>query len=249
MLAMGTLVLEYLSAFLGFLSAFHIVRIAILTAIVAGLWFAVKRTRFDDATRIKTFLILAGSLVAWFVLVWQLALAGAFAQPLGPVPVVAVAAALPPLVAIPLLVRWQQLAAVLDATPPSWLVGVQVYRLFGATFLVQWLLGRLPTVFLPAGVGDLLVGVLALLTAYLLSTGMRSARSVAIAWNVFGLLDVLVAVGLALLAGSRVGYPVVLTPTFSAPLAVILHALSLWQLKRLAQGARAPAMAALSAAG
>ena len=46
--------------FLGFLSAFHIVRIAILTAIVAGVWFAVKRTRFDDATRIKTFLILAG---------------------------------------------------------------------------------------------------------------------------------------------------------------------------------------------
>jgi hypothetical protein len=43
---------------------------------------------------------------------------------------------------------------VLDAMPASWLIGPQVYRVFGGIFLVGWASGVVPGLFvLPAGIG------------------------------------------------------------------------------------------------
>ena len=145
------------------------------------------------------------------------------------------------------------MAAVLDATPLSWLVGIQAYRVVGAMFLVLWGMGRLPGVFaLPAGIGDVTVGVLAVVIAARLGAGRPSARAAVFGWNIFGLLDFVVALAtgfltspgpLQLLSLDRpnllaTAYPLAMIPTFLVPLSIILHGISLWKLHR-----HAPTMA------
>jgi hypothetical protein len=84
-------------------------------------------------------------------------------------------------------------------------------------------------------------------------------RTVAIAWNFLGIADLILAVSLGattspgplqlmaldhpnLLTSS---YPSVLTPAFAVPLSLILHSVSLWQLRRLGQRARTAASGGL----
>jgi hypothetical protein len=70
----------------------------------------------------------------------------------------------------------------LDATPLSWLVGLQVYRVFGSVFLTGWLAGNLTAIpAVPAGGGDTLVGLLALPVALLLASQARGASGVVVA--------------------------------------------------------------------
>jgi hypothetical protein len=155
----------------------------------------------------------------------------------------------------------KRIAAVLDAIPPSWLVGLQLYRVLGGLFLVGWLQGQIPGEFaLPAGSGDVLVGLLALPVAYLLHKQARGAVALAVAWNVLGIVDLASAVTMGTLtqpgplqlivpAVSNVllgTYPTVLVPAFAVPSSILLHALSLRQLRRRMRGdaARAPVEAA-----
>lgn len=129
------------------------------------------------------------------------------------------------------------------------IVGVQLYRLLGLTFLVLLALGQVPAHFaLPAGWGDILVGLTAPLVALALARRTAGAVPFAVAWNVFGLLDLVVAVGMAtgLLVpylapelGSRVPaaaalgvFPMILVPLFAVPVSVVLHGLALGRLLR-----------------
>jgi hypothetical protein len=82
--------------------------------------------------------------------------------------------------------------------------------------------------------------------AFYLGSGRPGGRAAAYAWNWLGILDLAVALTLgfpsspprfqllALDAPNRlVGtYPLVMIPAFAVPLALILHGLSLWQLRR-----------------
>ena len=149
---------------------------------------------------------------------------------------------------------------VLDAVPQSWLIGVQAYRTVGAVFFIVAAEGGLPAYFaIPAGAGDFVTGVGAPLVALWWAVGYRFARPAAWAWNVFGMLDLVVAVGigsslLAAPAAARFGgapewleraalgfqpfapaifpfgAPLTLIPTFLVPIALVLHALSLRKL-------------------
>jgi hypothetical protein len=145
------------------------------------------------------------------------------------------------------LLRSERLAAVLDAVPTAWLVGFQIYRVRGAVFLTQWAAGALPGAFaLPAGIGDVLVGVLSVPVALLLWSGARIGRTAAHVWNWLGILDLTVAVTMGALttqglipgairnAATRT-YPLVMIPAFAVPLSIMLHALSLKQLRRAEQ--------------
>ncbi|MBV9246148.1 MAG: hypothetical protein JO366_15185 [Methylobacteriaceae bacterium] len=170
-----------------------------------------------------------------------------------------VAIVLPIVIALPLLARSQRFAAAIDAAPASWLIGLQLYRVIGANFLVLWAYGgAIPGVFaLPAGIGDVLTGLLALPTALALAAGAPRSRIAAIAWNILGIADLIAAVSLGamtspgplqLMAFDRPNlltttYPSVMTPAFAVPLSLILHALSLWQLRRLGRSAQARAAA------
>ena len=132
------------------------------------------------------------------------------------------------------------------------LIGVQLYRSIGVVFLILLSLGRLPPHFaLPAGWGDIAVGLTAPLVALAVARRVRGGHTLAVSWNVFGLLDLVVAVGmgtgflapfLAPGLGSPVPpaaamgvFPMVLVPTFAVPVSVLLHLLALGKLRREVQ--------------
>ena len=137
---------------------------------------------------------------------------------------------------------------VVDAIPGESLISVQIFRLIGGIFLPLYAMGSLPRHFaLPAGWGDLAVGLAAPLVALSVRNRVHGARALALGWNLFGLVDLLAAVGLgtgylplALQPGLQVAptatamtfFPLVLIPTFAVPLGFILHIHSIrWALR------------------
>jgi hypothetical protein len=155
------------------------------------------------------------------------------------------------MVGVPLLLSSKRVGALLDAIPATWLVALQLYRVFGSQWLAYWLRGLLPGLWaLPAGTGDVLTGLFAVPAAIALATGSAEGRKAAILWNIFGLADFAVAITLGLiispgpfqlivLNGPNIGldgYPNVLTPAFVVPSSILLHALSLRQLRRRRAG-------------
>jgi hypothetical protein len=236
-------------------------RVVVHATILTGLWLGLARTDLDTSARVTVWLVIAVPFTLWLAVVWGLAIAGAF-RPRPGVPALPIAIFLPVLVSIPLLLRSQRIAAILDATPPSWLIGLQVYRVFGGIFLVVWARGNLSGTFaLPAGIGDVLVGLLALPIAYLLHRNAPGSRKAAIAWNVLGLADFAIAIGIGILSApgplqvimpdrpnAQLGtFPTVMIPAFAVPSSILLHALSLRQLRRI--GRKAPAAARSQEAG
>lgn len=116
-------------------------------------------------------------------------------------------------------------------------------RVAGVAFIIVMALGKLPAVFaLPAGLGDIAVGISAAIIARRLAHGDRRG---AVWFNALGLLDLVVAVSLGFLAGlgpirlldvspstAAVGLlPLALIPTSAVPLAVGLHIVSLTRLR------------------
>jgi hypothetical protein len=109
----------------------------------------------------------------------------------------------------------------------------------GGVFLIAWGLGELPAVFaVPAGLGDIAVGVSAPIVAWRLSRGRRAG---AVWFNVLGIVDLAVAVSIGFLAGlgptallhvtpsteAVTTLPLALIPTTAVPLAIGLHLVSL----------------------
>ena len=231
-------------------------RLLILGGIVLGLWLGLQRTALDARTRLLTWLAVIVPLLAWYLAIWQFARTGGF-QTLVTVgggirvPLTPIAIFLPLLIALPILLRSQRIAAVLDATSPAWLVGFQVYRELGYVFLVRWAAGELPGAFaLPAGTGDVL---LALPAALYLQSGARGGRAAAYGWNLLGILDLAIAITMGALTSTgrlpgavantaTTTFPLVMIPAFAVPLSLILHGVSLRQLAR--GGRREPGLLA-----
>jgi len=225
-----------------------VTRVIIHTIILTGLWLGLARTDLDAGTRTKVWLAIAVPFTAWLGVVWWLAIDGVFRpSPGGGVPSLPIAIFLPVLLGLPLLLSSKRVASILDATPASWLIGLQVYRVFGGIFLLLSSRGGLSAIFaLPAGVGDVLVGLLALPVAYLVHAKARYAARLGIAWNVLGLVDFAIAIGLGVLTTQQIivpdrpntqlgVFPTVMIPTFAVPSSILLHVLSLWQLQRIAR--------------
>lgn len=152
---------------------------------------------------------------------------------------------------VSLIALWRSasLRRVLAAVPLSTLCALQVWRVIGIVFVILLAEGQLPAHFaLPAGWGDVGVGVTAPLVALALARRARGATALAIGWNIFGLLDLVVAVGMGtgLLApllvpdlGPRVPpaaamglLPMMLVPAFAVPVSVMVHVLALARLVR-----------------
>ena len=80
-------------------------------------------------------------------------------------------------------------------------------RVFGMTFLVGWASPpcRAGIFALPAGIGDVATGMLdgdTGMAIWQLPPVRRTSRKAAIAWNIFGLLDFTIAIGIALMITS-----------------------------------------------
>ena len=138
------------------------------------------------------------------------------------------------------------------------LIRLHLWRLVGIVFLVLMVRGQVPALWaLPAGIGDILVAVTAPWVARDVDTPRGRRR--AIIWNLFGIADLIVAVGLGIMTSPgptqvfrtaptselMTHFPMALVPTFLVPLAFTLHVISLWQLLG---GAWVPRPAAASAA-
>jgi hypothetical protein len=126
--------------------------------------------------------------------------------------------------------------------PQHWLIGVQLYRTLGVIFLILYAGGKLPGLFAwPAGLGDVLVGVLAPVVAIAYWRGPRKNADLVLAWNLFGLADLVVAVMTGMLTSPSPfqlfafdlpnelasQFPLVLVPVFLVPLSILLHLASL----------------------
>lgn len=118
----------------------------------------------------------------------------------GALPLLPMAIFLPVIIGAPLLLLSKRVGQVLDAMPASWLVVLQLYRVFGSWALVAGLRGVLSDVFaLPAGTGDVLTGLFAVPAAVAVATGTTQGRRAAIIWNIFGLVDFAVAMTLGMI--------------------------------------------------
>jgi hypothetical protein len=131
-----------------------------------------------------------------------------------------------------------------DPGTPARLVLPHTLRVVGVLFLIAMAQGHLPAAFaLPAGLGDIAIGLAAPFVALQLARG--TGRAAAVRFNVLGILDLVVAgiVGFLLLGLVEVTpstapltlLPLALIPTTAVPLAVALHIVSLRRLRTAAK--------------
>jgi hypothetical protein len=218
--------------------------------IALGLWLGLERTDLSPRRRLTMWLAIMVPYTLWFAIAWSAAVNGVFVTGTSRVPFLPLAIFLPVIIGAPILLLSQSVGQVLDAMPAAWLVALQVYRVFGIWAFVASLRGVLTAVAgMPAGIGDLLTGLFALPAAIGVAAGTAEGRRTAIVWNLFGLADFAIALTMGMItAPGRFQlivpslpslnpgiYPGVLTPVFVVPSSILLHALSLRQLRRRGQ--------------
>ena len=223
------------------------VRLMVLALIALGLWLGLERTDLTPDQRRTTWLGIMIPFTLWSAVAWTAAINGVFRTGASALPLLPLTIFLPVIIGAPLLLLSKRVGQLLDVMPTAWLVALQLYRVFGSQWLAYWLRGLLPGLWaLPAGTGDVLTGLFAVPAAIALATGTAEGRKAAILWNIFGLADVAAAIILGMIIspgpfqliipnGSSIGlsgYPNVLTPAFVVPSSILLHALSLRQLRR-----------------
>jgi hypothetical protein len=207
--------------------------------IAVGLWLALENADLTPDQRRTTWLAVMIPDTLWFAIAWSAAINGVFRTGTSPLPVLPLAIFLPVIVGAPLLLLSKRMGQVLDAMPATWLIALQLYRLFGSWALAAGLRGVLPGVLAwPAGIGDVLTGLFAGPAAIAVATGTAQGRRAAIIWNIFGLADFAVAITLGMITSPgrfqlivpdvpSIGagaYPDVLTPAFVVPSSILLHA-------------------------
>lgn len=203
-------------------------RPGIVALVLLGLWLGLGRTAIGGRARATTWLATAIALVIWYAAVDEIGRSGFFKDH----PIWIRLGWAIPLALLAMLVRSDRIAAPLSAMPTPWLVALQTYRaLQGLLLFMLWSLSRAPSITaFPTGIGDALVGLLAVPVSVYLWSGRPAARSAAIAWNVLGLSELAVAFGLGFFIPYGWTYPAVMGIAFMGPLSLMLHGLSLWQL-------------------
>jgi hypothetical protein len=206
-----------------------------------GLYVGIRALPGEESGRLRWTVGSAAVLVIWLVGVMLLAANGVFRTDAPRIPV----ALLTTLAAGYLLLLSPTFRAIISGIPQHWLIGIQTFRILGGVFLVRYFQGDLSGVFaIPAGVGDVLTGLFAPLVAYWWVAGKPYARAAAIAWNLFGMADLVNAVLLGALTGGGGGgivFPIVLIPAYAVPRAFLVHSYSLIGLLRKTSRQSTPA--------
>ncbi len=202
--------------------------------------------------RVKT--IVGAGLLLWLVLAYILGANEAFMRAPGALPLPILAGVLTPILVF--LVAFWAVGPFRDFVMSMDLpviAGIQAWRFGGLGFIALYAYGVLPGLFAwPAGLGDMAIG----LTAPLVILALRRHPSFAAGrlfqvWNLLGILDLIVAVGLGA-TSAVLGFgisaeittfpmgvlPLVLVPTFLVPLFLILHLASLLQARRMVAAER-----------
>jgi hypothetical protein len=201
---------------------------------------------WESRERKKLVAGVVGVVGGWLALWTTLAAVGLFrADPDSVFQVIAAGVAIPIISGLWLLGRSALLRRLIEGIPQGWLLAAQTPRVLGVVFLVLLAQDKLPAHFaLPAGYGDMLVGLFAPLVAYLFVTKTPGSRVLATAFNMAGIADLVIAVGTGFLSAPsplRIFFsgpstevmtvlPMVLIPTFLVPTFVLLHVVSLRKL-------------------
>jgi hypothetical protein len=188
-------------------------------------------------TRYRT--ITLGLIAAWFLFALTASALHLFLNPSGRVGIgVAMAALIPILVFSLWFASSASFRRFAFSLNPSILTLVQSWRILGFTFVLLQAHRILPALFaLPAGYGDMFIGMTATFVALKLANPRH--RSTFIAWQILGMADLVMAVGLGttarLFSPNDVSMvpmtvlPLSLVPTFIVPLLFIFHVICVAQ--------------------
>jgi hypothetical protein len=215
--------------------------------LLAGLAFVARAER-----RMSILWIGGAAVLGWLGLMFALAKSGFFettAQTSLP-PRIGPAIVIPTILGCALLAV-ASVRRLIARVPLHWLVGVQLYRVVGGLFLIAWLQDDVPAEFaLPAGIGDVTVGLLAPFVALMVVRGgVERAWPAVVGWCALGITDLVVAVTCGLLTAPSAfqqlaldepnaaitSYPLVLIPAFGVPVSIVLHVYAVARLSMRAQ--------------
>jgi hypothetical protein len=107
-----------------------------------GLWLGLESTDLTPGQRRATWLAVTIPYTLWFAVAWSAAINGVFLRT--GTSLLPLAIFLPVIIGAPLLLLSKRVGQVLDAMPVTWLVALQLYRVFGSWALAAWLRGALP---------------------------------------------------------------------------------------------------------
>jgi hypothetical protein len=215
--------------------------------LLAGLAFVARAER-----RMSILWIGGAAVLGWLGLTFALAKSGLFettAQTSLP-PRIGPAIVIPTILGCALLAL-ASVRRLIARVPLHWLVGVQLYRIVGGLFLIAWLQDDVPAEFaLPAGIGDITVGLLAPFVALMVVRGgVERAWPAVVGWCALGITDLAVAVTCGILTAPSAfqqlaldepnaaitSYPLVLIPAFGVPVSIVLHVYAVARLSMRAQ--------------
>lgn len=232
-----------------------VITLATSLAIVAGTWMVLRagaRVSLPLKQRRTVEIGIAVFLVAWLGTLLVLAPPPAFLEHQSQYfvnPLIPFFAAVPPMLALFAVALSTSFRTALKDAPLPAIVGLQAWRVVGVTFLVLMVLGQVPAYFaLPAGWGDIFIGVTAPFVALALLRNVRGSKPLTITWTLIGLLDLVVAVGMGtgvlpqfimpgvegrLPASGAMGvFPMILVPGFAVPVSALFHVLALVRLSK-----------------
>jgi hypothetical protein len=232
----------------GYLSPYVLIgSVATIAAVLFGLQSALKGAGLPVRERRRVIWGGSALLAAWFFAALLPSWLGFYHGVPSRIPAIQYGLLIPIVTGVILYLRWPMLRRIIALVPQKWIVSVQAYRMLGLIFLILYAGGRLPGAFAwPAGVGDVLVGLLAPVVGTAYAYGWRGSAGLLRAWNLFGIGDLVVALTtgfltspsqLQLLAFDRPNdlisaFPLVMIPVFLVPLSVLLHLASLEKLRQ-----------------
>jgi hypothetical protein len=190
-------------------------------------------------------LTLAALVGLWIGLAAAVAAAGMLAIS-KPFPVVGIFVAAP-LIAAGMATAWPPARAAMLSVPMPVMIGLNVVRVFAVLFLLLAAAGRLSGPFpYSAGWGDIITGAFAVPLLWLAKAGSARHTTTIAAWNLFGAVDLVLAIALGITSAD--GSPLQLfaapgsaamqdlpwsfVPTVLVPIWLILHAIIAVQLFR-----------------
>jgi hypothetical protein len=198
-----------------------------------------------SGTRLSVTLVLT----TWFLLVVSLGAFGAFVARPGKPPIpIAIGVGVPLVLFFAWLRFSQSFREFVLSLDLRLIAGMQAWRWAGLGFLSLYAYNVLPAIFaLPAGLGDMAIGVTAPWVILGLVRQPAFAASAAfIRWNVLGILDLVMALSIGTLSGilstgapgeittaPMQTLPLLLIPAFLVPLFLMLHSAALLQSRRI----------------
>jgi hypothetical protein len=193
------------------------------------------------------------ALTIWLLLVVSFGAAGAFVGRPGTPPIaVAIGVGTPLLLFFAWLRLSRSFREFILGLDLRLIAGMQAWRWAGFGFLALYAYKVLPGMFaFPAGIGDMAVGLVApwMVLGLARQAGFRGSAAF-IGWNLFGILDLIVALGAGTLSATlstgapgeistapMATLPLLLIPIFLVPLFLILHATALMQSRNYLRSA------------